>query len=169
MCIRDRQSIGPNATSVQHDTSLPYRPTTNSEIEAVNRFVLEGARCILIQAGLPSPFWPYAVRYFCLARNVLKPYGDDGSTPWWNRFEEVFQVLWSNSTKRQPGTLITFGSLVKFLPSKTKTSEKQKMQPKAVEGVQTRCWRQMRKRRTCCTTYRVRINEHADRKAHSHQ
>ena len=120
------QSIGPHATSVQHDTSLPYRPTTNSEIEAVYRFVLEGTRCILIQAGLPSPFWPYAVRYFCLSRNVLKPYGDDGSTPWWNRFEEAFQALWSNSTKRQPGTLTTFGSLVKFLPSKTKTSENRK-------------------------------------------
>ena len=44
-------------------------------------------------------------------------------------------VLWSNNAKKQPGMLIPFGTLVKFLPSKNQNQRKQKMQPKAVEGV----------------------------------
>ena len=143
-------SIGPAGTPVQHDTSLPYRPTTNSIIEQCNRFVLEGARCILQQAGIPMQFWPYAVRYFCLTRNARKDCAD-GETPWWKRFQEEFSIQWTNNTKRQPGNLIPFGSLVNFLPPTQKTTQKVKTGKegggRSVPGFKTSRWWESRE---CC-------------------
>eukprot|EP00975_Prorocentrum_lima_P065782 12905466-Prorocentrum_lima.AAC.1 len=60
---------------VPHDHSIPGMPRSNSLVERANRTVLEGARCLLSQAGLPFRFWPYAVRRFCSARNAI------GKTP----------------------------------------------------------------------------------------
>eukprot|EP00975_Prorocentrum_lima_P018537 3902332-Prorocentrum_lima.AAC.1 len=63
-------------------------PRNNSWVERANRTVLEGARSLLLEAGLPSRFWPYAVRHFCLARNAIGK--TLGGTPWFARFGDVF-------------------------------------------------------------------------------
>eukprot|EP00975_Prorocentrum_lima_P038413 8074703-Prorocentrum_lima.AAC.1 len=69
---------------VPHDHSIPVMPRNNSWVECANRTVLEGARCLLLQAGLLSRFWPYAVRHFCLARNAIRK--TPGGTPRFTRF-----------------------------------------------------------------------------------
>eukprot|EP00972_Heterocapsa_arctica_P021852 3214498-Heterocapsa_arctica.AAC.1 len=45
---------------IKHDTSTPYRSTTNSVAEGMNRKVLEGTRTVLEQAGLSPRWWPHA-------------------------------------------------------------------------------------------------------------
>eukprot|EP00975_Prorocentrum_lima_P067985 12918123-Prorocentrum_lima.AAC.1 len=60
---------------VPHDHSVPGMTPNNSWVERANRIVLEGARCLLLQVGLPSRFWRYAVWHFRLARNAI------GKTP----------------------------------------------------------------------------------------
>eukprot|EP00972_Heterocapsa_arctica_P016898 2494882-Heterocapsa_arctica.AAC.1 len=44
----------------RHDTSTPYRSTTNAVAERMVRQLLEGARTILEMAGLSSVWWPHA-------------------------------------------------------------------------------------------------------------
>ena len=50
----------------RHDKSTPYRHQSNAFSERSVRRIVEGARALLEQAGLPSCFWPFAVRYYCL-------------------------------------------------------------------------------------------------------
>ena len=48
---------------------IPYRraqpgnPKTNSLAERANGDILNGARSLLLQAGLPASFWPFAAPY----------------------------------------------------------------------------------------------------------
>eukprot|EP00972_Heterocapsa_arctica_P011828 1733371-Heterocapsa_arctica.AAC.1 len=49
---------------IRHDTSTPYRSTTNAVAERMVRKVLEGTRTILEMAGLSSVWWPHAVNHF---------------------------------------------------------------------------------------------------------
>eukprot|EP00975_Prorocentrum_lima_P062407 12885458-Prorocentrum_lima.AAC.1 len=71
---------------VPHDHSIPWMPRNNSWVERANRTVLEGACCLLLQAGLPSRFWPYVVRHSCLARNAIGK--TPGGAPWFARLGE---------------------------------------------------------------------------------
>ena len=61
-----------DAMGVSHDQSMPGRSVTNSVAERTNRHVLEGARSLLMHAGFPAQYWPYAVEYFCLMCNVTR-------------------------------------------------------------------------------------------------
>eukprot|EP00959_Pyramimonas_sp_CCMP1952_P229651 4801506-Pyramimonas_sp.AAC.1 len=49
--------------------------------EQSNGIVQMGTRALLMQAGLPPPFWTYAVRYsvFATARGYLKTVSQRGS------------------------------------------------------------------------------------------
>ena len=53
------------------DTSTPGIPRNNSIIENKVRLVVNGGRSLLLQAGLPSKFWPYATQAFCNGLNVV--------------------------------------------------------------------------------------------------
>ena len=53
-----------------HDRSTPGRPQTNGRAERLARKVLEGTRALLLQAGMPSPYWPYAMTHRCFMENV---------------------------------------------------------------------------------------------------
>eukprot|EP00972_Heterocapsa_arctica_P049427 7274422-Heterocapsa_arctica.AAC.1 len=46
--------------NIRHDTSTPYRSTTNSVAERTNRKVIERTRTVLEQAGLSPRWWPHA-------------------------------------------------------------------------------------------------------------
>lgn len=49
------------STGIQHQTSVPYSPQQNGKAERLNRTIIEKARCLLIESGLPNKFWAEAV------------------------------------------------------------------------------------------------------------
>eukprot|EP00959_Pyramimonas_sp_CCMP1952_P134680 2818679-Pyramimonas_sp.AAC.1 len=62
-----------------------------------------GTRALLRQAGLPPPYWTYAVRYFCPCYNTRTP--AEGQSSWERRFGCKFYA-----------PLLPFGSLVRYVP-----------------------------------------------------
>ena len=114
---RAAESIG-----ADHDSSIPENKGKDAVIERANRHVLEGVRTLLNHSGLPTIFWPYAARYFCLACNVAEQNGGDSA--WRKRFGEHF-------TKK----LLPFGCLVSCIPPKDNRVSRGKLAPKAIPGI----------------------------------
>lgn len=54
---------------IKQRLSIPYNPEQNGTAERKNRTLLEMARCLLIQSGLPSSFWAEAVSTANYIRN----------------------------------------------------------------------------------------------------
>ncbi|CAI7880004.1 unnamed protein product [Closterium sp. NIES-53] len=54
---------------IRHSLTMPYSPEMNGIAERANRTIMETARGLLIEAGLPDYFWPDAVRSACVAKN----------------------------------------------------------------------------------------------------
>lgn len=50
---------------IRHDTSDPHRSETNGAIERCNRTVIQGARCLLFQSGMPCKYWKHAIKCLC--------------------------------------------------------------------------------------------------------
>ena len=82
-----------------HDSTQPGNKRQNAVAERSNAILQDGARTLLMTAGLPPPYWVYAIRYFALCHNTQKR-GED-ETPWKARFGEEFD-----------SPLILFGSAV---------------------------------------------------------
>ena len=114
-----------------HDTSVAGRPTNNSRIERLNRTILEGVWCILLDAGLPPQFWPYALRYYCLCLNVTPSEGDISAYE--ERFKEIFVPKWCQATTG--GSMAIFGQRVGYYPQKTAKTPKDTAAPKAKMGI----------------------------------
>ena len=114
-----------------HDTSVAGRPTNNSRIERLNRTILEGVRCILLEAGLPPQFCPYALRYYCLCLNIMPSEGDISAYE--ERFKEVFVPKWCQATTG--GSIVIFGQRVAYYPPKTAKTPKDTASPKANIGI----------------------------------
>lgn len=77
---------------IQKRTSVPYTPQQNGVAERKNRTLMEMARCLLIQSGLPNSFWAEAVRTACYLRNRCVSRSLDGKTPyelWWSKKPDV--------------------------------------------------------------------------------
>ena len=53
-----------------HDRVDPGNKRQNARAERANGFLLDGTRSNLLQAGLPEPYWPYALEYFAFVCNV---------------------------------------------------------------------------------------------------
>lgn len=49
------------SSGIVHQTSCPYSPQQNGKAERLNRSLLDRARCLLIESGLPTVFWAEAV------------------------------------------------------------------------------------------------------------
>eukprot|EP00959_Pyramimonas_sp_CCMP1952_P011314 237637-Pyramimonas_sp.AAC.1 len=49
-----------------------------------------GTRALLMQAGLPPPYWACAVTYFCLCYNARTP--EEGKISWERRFGHPFEA-----------------------------------------------------------------------------
>ena len=85
-------------------TATPGMPRTNGIAESRVKEVLSGARVLLRQAGLEAKWWPYAVRAYCLHKNMRE--SEDGDTPYKKRHGDD-----------KPGIdLLPFGCLVDLLP-----------------------------------------------------
>ncbi len=50
---------------LQHESCLPGIHQTNGIAESNSRTILSGTRRLLMQAGLPACWWPYAAPCFC--------------------------------------------------------------------------------------------------------
>ena len=64
------------AMGIPCDRSRAGRPQTNGIIERRNQEISRGAKSLLLQAGLPPPFWWLAVPCYCFLENVQ----DEGGT-----------------------------------------------------------------------------------------
>jgi hypothetical protein len=102
-------------------TSRPYVSQSNSVVERAIRHVEEGTRTILLHAGLPPQWWPFAAKFFCFACNI-----DDsqGPSPWDRRHGSQLEGL------RCP-----FGALVDFLPPKPVLERLPKFGPRGTPGI----------------------------------
>lgn len=56
---------------IRTDVSAPYTPEQNGVAEAANKVILQRARSLLIDAGMPPCFWPWAVEHSCFITNRL--------------------------------------------------------------------------------------------------
>ena len=103
-----------------HLTSTPHRPESNGVVERFNQLIVDGARCLLLQSGLPGRFWHYACRAFLLARNA-RVKGKDERTPWNRRFGREFH-----------GKVLPFGCRVLY---RRPRHDAAKFAPRGSEGI----------------------------------
>ncbi|CAI7765245.1 unnamed protein product [Closterium sp. NIES-54] len=68
---------------IRHSLTMPYSLAMNGIAERANRTIMEMARGLLFEAGLPKYFWPDAVRSACVAKNrALTHVGADKWVPY---------------------------------------------------------------------------------------
>ena len=65
-------SLGQQHPDTVKTFSPPYTPELNGIAERINRTIVEPARSMLCQAGLPECFWPYAVGQAVFVRNRVR-------------------------------------------------------------------------------------------------
>ncbi len=111
-----------NTLHITHDTSLQGRPQSNGRAERLVRRVMDGAKTLLLQAGLPRGYWPYAMRSYCFAQNIDIVDGDSA----WNKRHGQGQF---------DGRSIPFGCLVDFKPQPVVDKTMPKGMPDAIPGV----------------------------------
>eukprot|EP00959_Pyramimonas_sp_CCMP1952_P101049 2113756-Pyramimonas_sp.AAC.1 len=75
---------------IAHDLTTPGTEKQNAVAERANGVVQVGTRALLMQAGLPPPYWTYAVRYFTLCYNTRIP--EEGQSSWERRFGCRFEA-----------------------------------------------------------------------------
>ncbi len=88
---------------VAHDLATQGQPQTNGRAERLVRRTMEGTKTLLLQAGLPGSFWPYAMKAYCFAQNTEVV---DGDSAWHKRHEQG----------HFDGPAIPFGCLGDFKP-----------------------------------------------------
>jgi len=71
---------------IERRLTVPRTPQQNGVAERLNRILLEMARCLLLQSGLPLTFWTDAVATACYIRNRCPTKSLGGVTPYekWN-------------------------------------------------------------------------------------
>ena len=65
------------------DYCVPYAPQQNGKAERLNRTIMEKARCMLDDAGLPSEFWAEAVQTAAYLYNRSPGMGDKTAAELW--------------------------------------------------------------------------------------
>ena len=127
MCIRDSCDGARELFRAAVDlgicpsTSRPYVSQSNSIAERAIRHVEEGTRTVLLHAGLPPQWWPFAAKYFSFACNLDE---SRGPSPWSLRHGAPFK-----------GLQCPFGALVDFLPPKPYLARLPKFGPRGVPGI----------------------------------
>jgi len=107
---------------IQRRLSVPYNPEQNGLAERKNRTLLDMARCLLIDAGLPPRFWAEAVNTANYLRNRCPTTCLDGKSPY-----EVWHGKPPNVSH-----LREFGCKVYCLDTSTGRS---KLEARSTEGV----------------------------------
>lgn len=107
---------------IQHRLTVPYTPQQNGIAERKNRTLVEMARCMLIQSGLPKTFWAEAITTANYIRNRCPTKGISDGIPY-NR--------WIGE-KPDISNLHTFGEEVYILD---KNPSRGKFDPKGIKGI----------------------------------
>ena len=68
--------------------------------------MIEGAGCLLFQAGLPYKYWKFAITCFCHSYNFEHVDVKKGTNPHVERHSEKFK-----------GSALPFGAKIRYLPS----------------------------------------------------
>ena len=58
-----------NKNGIKREFTVPYTPQQNGKAERMNRTLVEMARCLLLESGLPDTFWAEAVQTANYIRN----------------------------------------------------------------------------------------------------
>lgn len=106
---------------IHHRVAVPHTPEQNGVAERKNRTLVESARCMLIESGLPSSFWAEAIATANHVENRCPTKGISEGTP----FEKWF------GKRPNISHLRIFGNKVFFLD---KTPNKGKFDPRGIEG-----------------------------------
>ena len=115
-------SSAANFLRIPHGIATPARPQTNGAAERLVRSVMEGSRSLLVEAGLPPSFWPFAMRHYCFLKNIDVVDGDSA----WNKRHRKGHFT---------GPVYHFGQQVSFMPVAFKTDHLPKAAPKMIPGV----------------------------------
>ena len=73
---------------IQHELTVPDTPQQNGTAERMNRTLVESARAMLFNSGLPMVFWAEAISTACYLRNRTQTAGIKEATPyevWYGR------------------------------------------------------------------------------------
>ena len=111
--------------NIVQERSTTGKSQNNGVIERANRIIEDGARTLLIQAGLPTHCWSFAVPHFSFSYNIAKRL-DDGEDSSWNKRHGQGQFK---------GQLIPFGALVDFVPQPDVAEHQPKFDAATVPGV----------------------------------
>lgn len=66
---------------ITHETTSPYTPAQNGKVERKIRTLIEAARTMVEESGLPKPYWGEAVMNACYTQNRLPHTALLGKTP----------------------------------------------------------------------------------------
>jgi len=115
------QSLG-----IEHETTAGYASSSNGVVERAHRTLFDMARCMILNAGLPSQFWADAVKNACYLLNRLPTSSNpNNATPY---------ELWFGQ-KPLYNHIRVFGCISYHrLPTKT-IKESHKIDPRAVKCV----------------------------------
>lgn len=109
-------------SGIRNRLTAPYTPQQNGVAERKNRTLIEPARCMLIDSGLPTSFWGEAVATACYIRNrcITKALGIETPHERW--------------TGKRPDLrhFRGFGTKVYCLD---KRPNKDKLKPRGIEGI----------------------------------
>lgn len=67
---------------IKRRLTVPYTPQQNGVAERFNRTIVDMARCLLIQSGLPTMYWGEAINTANYLRNRCPSRSHDGKTPY---------------------------------------------------------------------------------------
>jgi hypothetical protein len=90
------------------DTNIPGDSQGDGVAENNNRDIKSGVAALLLRAGIPLAYWPYAIQCYCFGRNVAVV---DGESPYGKRFLPC-------GGNFDQSKMFVFGSAVRFIPSK---------------------------------------------------
>ena len=66
---------------IEHQLTTPYTPQQNGVVERKNRTIMEMARCMMHEKGLPKTFWAEAANTVVFVLNRLPTKAVQGKTP----------------------------------------------------------------------------------------
>jgi hypothetical protein len=70
-----------SSQGIQHITTAPHNSEQNGMAERSNRTVMDGARTVLDESGLPRRYWNYAVTFIAYSRNRSPSSATGSKTP----------------------------------------------------------------------------------------